>query len=229
MNSSTLGQTAPGSLSKLCGTSSGRLFSRSFPGALSARHSSGPLLRPFSHRPLVPTSFRRHSVARGPDRSHEHRADRERGSATIWAVCVLTLIAAAVGWVLLWTAAESARHSAERAADATALTAAQAALRRLSAEAGPAPCEAAAVAARKAGARLVSCACSPLDCSVSVARSMPVLGSLAEGLADSSRVYSVQAGSRAGPVGQSGAESADGFAGVVVGPGGLGERGARVP
>lgn len=147
-----------------------------------------------------------------------HRADSERGSATIWAVCALTLVSAAVSWCLLWTAAESTRHSAERAADSAALTAARAALRRLSAEAGPAPCAAAAIAARKAGASLVSCACLPLDCSVSVARNMPLLGSFADGLPNSSRVYAVQARSRAGPVGESGTDGAgarrDGLAGI---------------
>jgi secretion/DNA translocation related TadE-like protein len=136
-----------------------------------------------------------------------HRAERERGSATIWAICALTLVSAAAGWVLLWTSAESTRHSAERAADSAALTAAEAALLRLSAEAGPAPCEAAAIEARKEGARLVSCACVPLDCSVSVARNMPLLGSFADGLPGSSRVDAVQAGSRAGPVGESGTDT----------------------
>jgi secretion/DNA translocation related TadE-like protein len=139
---------------------------------------------------------------RSPGRSNRHRAERERGSATVWAICALTLVSAAVGWVLLWISAESTRHSAERAADSAALTAAQAALHRLSAEAGTLPCEAAAIAARKAGARLVSCACAPLDCSVSVARNMPFLGSLADGLPGASRIDSVQAGSRAGPVGE---------------------------
>lgn len=132
----------------------------------------------------------------------------ERGSATVWAICALMLVSAAVGWVLLWVAAESTRHSAERAADSAALTAARAALRRLSAEAGPPPCEAAALAARRAATRLVSCACVPLDCSVSVAREMPLLGSLAEGLPGTSRVDSVEAGSRAGPIGESGADAA---------------------
>lgn len=155
---------------------------------------------------------------RGRARWVGHRAHRERGSATIWAICALTLVSAAVSWALLWTAAESTRHSAERAADSAALTAAQAALRRLSAAAGPAPCAAAAIAARKAGASLESCVCVPLDCLVSVARSMPLLGSFAEGLPGSSRVDSVQARSRAGPVGESGTDASgtrrDGLAGI---------------
>lgn len=147
-----------------------------------------------------------------------HRADRERGSATIWAICALTMVSAAVAWALLWTAAESTRHSAERAADTAALTAARAALHRLSAQDGPAPCAAAAIAARKAGASLVSCACVPLDCSISVSRNMPLLGSFAEGLPGSSRIDSVQAGSRAGPVGETGTDGPtarwDGVAGI---------------
>ena len=147
-----------------------------------------------------------------------HRADRERGSATIWAICALTMVSAAVAWALLWTAAESTRHSAERAADTAALTAARAALHRLSAQDGPAPCAAAAITARKAGASLVSCVCVPLDCSISVSRNMPLLGSFAEGLPGSSRIDSVQAGSRAGPVGETGTDGPtarwDGVAGI---------------
>ncbi|WP_084316490.1 Rv3654c family TadE-like protein [Actinospica robiniae] len=154
----------------------------------------------------------------GPVGLGGHRADRERGSATIWAICALTLVSSAVAWALLWTAAESTRHSAERAADTAALTAARAALQRLSAQDGPAPCAAAAIAARRAGASLVSCACEPLDCSISVARNMPLLGSFAEGLPGSSRIDSVQAGSRAGPVGESGTDGSaarrDGVAGI---------------
>ena len=153
------------------------------------------------------------SVGRGG-----HRGDRERGSATIWAICALTLVSSAVAWALLWTAAESTRHSAERAADTAALTAARAALHRLSAQDGPAPCAAAAIAARRAGASLVSCSCEPLDCSISVARNVPLLGSFAEGLPGSSRIDSVQAGSRAGPVGESGTDGSaagrDGVAGI---------------
>ena len=77
---------------------------------------------------------------------------------------------------------------------------------------------AAAIAARKAGASLVSCACVPLDCSISVSRNMPLLGSFAEGLPGSSRIDSVQAGSRAGPVGETGTDGPtarwDGVAGI---------------
>lgn len=151
-----------------------------------------------------------------------HRAERERGSATVWTVCVLTLISAAVAWMLLWTAAESTRHSAERAADTAALTAARAALSRLDTEAGPAPCDAAALAARRAGVRLASCVCAPLDCSVSVVRKTSLLGSLTAGLTGTPRIGTVQAASRAGPVGESGPADAFGSGAPTaaeVGPG----------
>jgi hypothetical protein len=118
------------------------------------------------------------------------------------------LVSAAAGWTLLWAAAESTRHSAERAADTAALSAAQAALHRLATQTGPAPCDAAALAARQAGARLVQCDCAPLDCSVSVQRSMPLLGSFAGALPGAAGIDSVQARSRAGPVGESGTDEA---------------------
>lgn len=158
-----------------------------------------------THR-RVPRSTAHRLMRRATLRQAAHRGDRERGSATIWAICALTLLSAAVGWVLLWVTAESARHSAEQTADTAALTATHAALRRLATETGPAPCEAAALAVGQTGARLVACACVPLDCLVAVQKSVPLLGSFAEGLPGASRVYSIQARSRAGPVGQSGAD-----------------------
>ena len=124
----------------------------------------------------------------------------ERGSATIWAVCVLLLVSAAVGAGLLWVAAEGTRHAAERAADTAALAAASAALRGLAMQDKSDPCVAAAKAATQAGARLIMCGCVPLDCTVTVRRSPPFLGAIAARLPD---FGPVDATSRAGPAGES--------------------------
>jgi len=127
-------------------------------------------------------------------------AQRERGSATVWAVSVLLLVSAAVGCALIWVAVEGTRHSTERAADSAALAAASAALHHLAMQDNSDPCVAAAKAADGAGAQLVRCECVPLDCTVTVRRSMPILGNLTTGL----RVPGfVEATSRAGPVGES--------------------------
>ena len=128
----------------------------------------------------------------------------ERGSATIWTVSILLLISAAAGWALLWVAAESTRHSAERAADSAALAAASAALRRLALRDDSDPCVAARTAAAKAGAELVGCDCAPLDCTVSVRRELPLLGPL---VARVPGLGPVRALSRAGPVGESGGDA----------------------
>ena len=150
---------------------------------------------------LVPEPLR---SARRPPRFPDPRASqRDRGSATIWAVSVLLLVSAAVGCALIWVAAEATRHSAERAADSAALAAASAALRRLAMLDNSNPCIAAAKAAGQADAELVQCDCVPLDCTVIVRRSMPLLGPLAVRLVG---VGSVEATSRAGPVGESGGD-----------------------
>jgi secretion/DNA translocation related TadE-like protein len=127
----------------------------------------------------------------------------ERGSATIWTICILMLISTAAGWALLWAAAQSARHSAERAADSAALTAATAALHRLATLAGPDPCASASQAAQRAGTVLVTCDCSPLDCRVSVKRDIAVLDALAAEIPTLRGLGPVLAASRAGPVGES--------------------------
>jgi secretion/DNA translocation related TadE-like protein len=148
----------------------------------------------------------------GRCRQGRDAAESERGSATIWTICILTLISAAAGWALLWASAQSTRHSAERAADSAALAAADAALRRLATQAGPDPCTSAARAARAAGAELVSCDCLPLDCKVSVKRSLALFGALAGHIPALHGLDPVQAVSRAGPVGQSESEDAgDGY------------------
>ena len=128
----------------------------------------------------------------------------EKGSATIWSVSVLLLISAVAGWGLLWVAAESTRHSAERAADSAALAAASAALRRLAMRDDSDPCVAAKSAAGQAGANLVDCNCAPLDCTVSVRRELPVLGPL---VARVPGLAPVRAVSRAGPAGESGGDA----------------------
>ena len=133
-------------------------------------------------------------------------SQRERGSATVWAVSVLLLVSAAVGCALIWVAVEGTRHATERAADTAALTAASVALRHLAMQDNSDPCAAAAKAAGEADAQLVRCECVPLDCTVTVRRSMPLLGSLATGLTVPGFV---EATSRAGPVGES---SGDGSA-----------------
>jgi secretion/DNA translocation related TadE-like protein len=128
----------------------------------------------------------------------------ERGSATIWAVCALLLVSAAVGCALIWVAAESTRHAAERAADAAALAAASAALRRLAMQDKSDPCIAAAKTAGRAGAHLIHCDCAPLDCTVTVRRDMPFLGPLTARIPG---LGPAEATSRAGPVGETGEAS----------------------
>jgi len=143
---------------------------------------------------------RRLQTIRSPHARRPRSSHAECGSATIWAVCVLMLVSAAVGCALLWVAAESTRHSAERAADAAALTAASAALRRLAIQDNSDPCVAAAKAASHAGAELIRCDCDPLDCTVTVRRDMPFRGPLAARLPG---LGPAEATSRAGPVGES--------------------------
>lgn len=130
--------------------------------------------------------------------------DGEKGSATIWVICILMLISAAAGWALLWACAQNARHAAERAADSAALAAAGSALNRLATQAGPDPCVAAARAARSADAELASCDCAPLDCEVSVKRDMDLFDTLAADLSSLRSLGPLQASSRAGPVGEAG-------------------------
>jgi secretion/DNA translocation related TadE-like protein len=131
-------------------------------------------------------------------------AVHEKGSATIWCVSVLLLISAVAGWALLWVAAESTRHSAERAADAAALAAASAALHRLAMRDDSDPCVAARSAAGRADVDLVGCDCVPLDCTVSVRRALPLLGPL---VARVPGLGPVRAVSRAGPVGEAGGDA----------------------
>ena len=127
----------------------------------------------------------------------------QRGSATIWSVSVLLLVAAAAGWALLWVAAESTRHAADRAADSAALAAATAALHRLAMRDDSDPCAAARSAASRSGADLTACDCAPLDCTVSVRRDLPLLGPLAARVPG---LGPVLATSRAGPAAQATAD-----------------------
>lgn len=130
------------------------------------------------------------------------RVRDERGSATVWAICVLMLVSGTAGWASVWVMAQGTRHSAERAADSAALAATSQALRRLATQSGQQPCSSASQAAQRAGAQLASCDCDPLDCTVSVRQEMPVIGSLAERFPVLRGLGPVRAVSRAGPVGE---------------------------
>lgn len=78
---------------------------------------------------------------------------RDRGSATVWAVLVATVLGAVFGGVLLLGQAVVARHRAAAAADLAALAAAA------SWTHGPeAACSAALRVAREQGATLAACA-----------------------------------------------------------------------
>jgi secretion/DNA translocation related TadE-like protein len=130
----------------------------------------------------------------------------ERGSATIWTICVLMLISAAAGWALTWVTAQGSRHSVERAADSAALAAARQALHRLATQSGQDPCASAAQAARQSGAEVTACACTPLDCTVSVSRPLTWLSALpatVPAFAAVTGIGPLRATSRAGPVGES--------------------------
>lgn len=130
------------------------------------------------------------------------RQGGERGSATVWVICILILVSAAAGWALLWVAAQSTRHSVERAADSAALAAASQALRRLATQSGQDPCASASQAAQRAGAQLTACGCTPLDCTVSVRQELTLIGALAARLPALRGLGPIQAASRAGPVGE---------------------------
>lgn len=138
---------------------------------------------------------------RGAKRRHRLRG--EQGSATVWVICALALVSATVGWALVWLAAESTRHTVERAADSAALAAATQALHRLAAQSGQEPCTSAAQAARRVGAQLTACDCTPLDCTVSVRQDTTLIGALAAGFPGLRGLGPIQASSRAGPVGES--------------------------
>jgi secretion/DNA translocation related TadE-like protein len=142
---------------------------------------------------------RRRAGKRGGGR----RARDETGSATVWTICVLMLLSAASGWVLLRVGVQGTRHTVERAADSTALAAASAALHGLATQSGPPPCTSAASAAGRAGVELVACACTPLDCTVSVRREVHLLGPLAARIPGLGTSLTLHADSRAGPVGES--------------------------
>jgi secretion/DNA translocation related TadE-like protein len=158
-------------------------------------HTGRLLLKPLHPVPLLPLRMR--PLPHVPDL---RASQRERGSATIWAVSALFLVSAVVGCALIWVAVEGTRHSTERAADSAALAAASAALRGLAMQDNSDPCTAASKAAAQGGAELVRCECVPLDCTVTVRRNTPFLGPLATELTGPG---SVEATSRAGPVGES--------------------------
>lgn len=128
----------------------------------------------------------------------------DRGSATIWTVGLLGLLVAVTSTILLLALAISARHCTERAADAAASAAAQAALAGLRNDGDPQagkPCTAAAQAAAAGRTALRQCECDVLDCSVTVEGSL--LGRVGFGSFPGGRLP-VRASAQAGPVGESG-------------------------
>lgn len=140
---------------------------------------------------------------RSPDSGRPDRRRDEQGSATIWVICILALVSAAAGWALVWLAAQSTRHTVERAADSAALAAATQALHRLATQSGQDPCASASQAAGRVGARLTACGCTPLDCTVSVRQETTLIGALTAGFPGLRGLGPIQAESRAGPVGES--------------------------
>lgn len=146
----------------------------------------------------------RAAVDSGPGVGRPCRGRDERGSSTVWVICILALVSAVTGWALVWLAAQSTRHVVERAADSAALAAASQALHRLATQSGQEPCASAAQAARGVGAQLTACGCTPLDCTVSVRQQTSLIGALAAGFPELRGLGPIQAASRAGPVGEAG-------------------------
>src|SRR5579871_4924914 len=71
--------------------------------------------------PIGPTGSRRCISRRLIERG-------QAGSATVWTVAMIMLASGVTGYALVWIAAVAARHSAEKAADRSALAAAGAAV-----------------------------------------------------------------------------------------------------
>lgn len=138
------------------------------------------------------------------NRTHDHI--RDHGSASIWTVALIGLIAAMTSAILLLASAIGSRHAVERAADAAALTAARAAMSGLRLAGDPqagTPCAAATHFLAESGSHLTlqKCGCDVLDCAVTVEGSflqgtgvMSVLGARVPILAQA----------QAGPVGEAG-------------------------
>lgn len=161
------------------------------------------MIRPRKPRAARTPVMRDDADAR-PSRGEPYRHRDERGSATVWVICILTLVSAAAGWAMVWLAAQSTRHTVERAADSAALAAATQVLHRLATQSGQDPCTSASQAAQRAGAQLIACGCTPLDCTVSVRQEAALIGALAARLPVLRGLAPIQAASRAGPVGESG-------------------------
>ena len=141
----------------------------------------------------------------------DYNRNHDQGSATVWTVALLGLLAMVAAAILLLAAAIGTRHAAERTADAAAIAAAQAALTGLRVAGDPQagePCAAAAQAAAADHMALRRCDCDALDCAVTVEGSFldrTGLGPLLGGR------LPVQARAQAGPVGESGQDEGVGI------------------
>ena len=129
----------------------------------------------------------------------------DRGSASVWTVALIGLLGAVVSATLLLVSAIGCRHTVERAADAAALAAAQAAMSGLRTAGDPqagGPCAAATQAVRRVEGHVLllrRCECDVVDCVVTVEGSFlsglgmdPLLGGR----------LPVLAAAQAGPVGE---------------------------
>jgi secretion/DNA translocation related TadE-like protein len=138
----------------------------------------------------------------------------DRGSATVWTVALIGLLAAVASAILLLVSAIGCRHTVERAADAAALAAAQAAMSGLRSTGDPQsgrPCAAAIQAIRQAQGHVLllrRCECDVVDCAVTVEGSFlsglgmdPLLGGR----------LPVLAAAQAGPVGETGQDQGVGI------------------
>lgn len=142
---------------------------------------------------------------------HARFRDRDRGSATVWTAALLGLLTATVSAILLLASAIESRHEVERAADAAALAAAQAAMTGLRTFGDPQaaePCAAAAQALPDGRVVLRQCECDVLDCAVTVE------GSFLDGVGVAPFLgggLPIHASAQAGPVGESGQDEGVGL------------------
>ena len=173
----------------------------------------------------------RRALSRARGKSLGNGPDGDHGSATIWTVALLGVLAALTAAVLLLTTAIGVRHKVERAADETALAAARAALSGLRFNGDPRkgePCKAATRTATAYQVMLRACTCDALDCVVTVEGSFldgTGLGGTNLGSLVGARIP-VPATAQAGPVGESAED--DGVGLPIDGPAAAGSI-AQVP